>query len=206
MFPEGPEKLWMHTAVTNPSFNENAFALAATHFESRNLTLAIMFSCSDEQINSIRGLVDTWKDAIGHPLLMLGIYAELQLDRLVAIANTRYEEYEKLIEEVELEPDKKGKDRFSWEMIKKVRLSRELSKKVEEEVRTTKHQLSKARSSALRALKSSGRLTETTNLFSERFDDIVTRIDGLCARCRIMFEGISFTTDIVSCPLDHIVA
>lgn len=190
----------MHTAVTNPSFNENAFALAATHFESRNLTLAIMFSCSDEQINRIRGLVNTWIDAIGHPLLMLGIYAELQLDRLVAMVNTRYGEYESLIEKVEFEAVKKGKDRFSWGMIKAVRSAREASKKVEEEVETAKLQLSKARSSALQTLEDPVGRTETTELFSERFNDIVTRLDGLGARCRIIVEGISFTTDIVGYP------
>ncbi|KAI0108201.1 hypothetical protein F4814DRAFT_441751 [Daldinia grandis] len=207
-FPKGPSRVWMHTAVANPDFNENSFAIAATHFDKKNITLAAMFSCSEEQILRIRGLVDTWKDAIGHPLLMLGIYAELQLDRLGAMVNTRYGAYEVLMELVKKEVEKKGGDRFGWEMIDTVRSNREDSKKVEEEIKTTRLQLSKACSSALEILKTRtedrlAEMAETTNLFSERFNDIITRLDGLGAKCQIIVEGISFTTDIIRSELSR---
>ncbi|KAI8957389.1 hypothetical protein F5Y11DRAFT_339808 [Daldinia sp. FL1419] len=202
-----PGRIWMHTAVANPNFDENSFAMAGTHFEQKHLTLAVMFSCSDEQIDRIQGLVNTWKEAIGHPLLMLGIYAELQLDRLVAIVDKRYRKYEKLMRKVEAQAAKDSKERFSWKMIKKVRLTRETSKKVEEEVETTRLQLSKAYSSALERFKDHKEdyvgIEETTNLFSERFVDIATRFDGLGARCRIIVEGISFTTDIIRSELSR---
>ncbi|KAI0849269.1 hypothetical protein F5Y00DRAFT_261739 [Daldinia vernicosa] len=216
---ENREKIWMHTAVTNPDFDENSFAMAGTHFDRKNTTLGVMFSCSDSQIYRIKGLVNTWKDAIGHPLLMLGIYAELQLDRLVTMVNKRYDEYQKLMDDVESEAANDAKDRFSWKTIRTVRLNREESKKVEEEVEATKLQLSKACSSALKTLQTQReeelkdeslredeslmKKAEITNLFLERFNDIVTRLDGLSARCRVIVEGISFTTDIIRSELSR---
>ncbi|KAI0593287.1 hypothetical protein F4775DRAFT_578469 [Biscogniauxia sp. FL1348] len=214
-FSGDQEKLWMHTAVTNPDFDEGSFAMAATHFEKKNLTLAVMFGCSDDQIMRIQGLVNTSEGAKKHPLLMLGIYAELQLDRLVAMVEKSYKEYEKLVEDLErqLAGDVEERNPFSWKTIREVRLTREAGKKVEAEVETTKLQLSKACSSALQTLESlndsastetaATTEAETTNIFSERFNDIATRLDGLSARCRNIVEGITFTTEIITSELSR---
>ncbi|KAI2603725.1 hypothetical protein GGR54DRAFT_622107 [Hypoxylon sp. NC1633] len=244
-FSEGQhatERLWMHTAViprpkdvdskakSNPdnadSFADDdadPFAIAATHFEGRHFTAAVMFGCSNHQIDRMRKLVNTWKEAKGHPLLMLGIYAELQLDRLNAVVGERDRAYETLIKKVGYEAERKSKDRFGWELIKEVRSTREVSMKVQEEVNATKLQLRKACDSALKTLETpkdqrqtdqrqtdqmpeyqrptDQRTSDTTNLFSERFNDIITSFDGLSARCRIIVEGISFTTDIIRSEL-----
>ncbi|KAI0893405.1 hypothetical protein F4806DRAFT_505072, partial [Annulohypoxylon nitens] len=189
--------LWMHTAVTNPDFGESPFAMASTHFENRNLTLGVMFGCSDDQVERIQNLINTWEDAMEHPFLMLGISAQLQLDRIVTMVTTSYNDYLEILKKVEKEAQGKGKDRFSWATINEVRSTREKGKMVEEEVQETKRQLSKARQSALDTLKtlpsqSSQASNETTYLFSERFHDIIDRLDSMGAKCRIIIEGISY--------------
>ena len=226
-FPGFREKLWMHTFTINPK-SYQAFAVAATHFESCRFTFSIMVGCTDDQISNVKRLVTGWQDASGHPLLMLGICAELELNRLENLIGKQRRDYEKLMEKIEDDAVSIRHDRFSWELIKEVRSIRETSKKVEEETETTKLQLSKAILPAIATLsdqynhdgppaataaatpaatlpttiiRQNRETLEITNLFSERFNDILSRFDGLSAKCRIYVEGISFTTDIVSLPV-----
>ncbi|KAJ3578757.1 hypothetical protein NPX13_g1802 [Xylaria arbuscula] len=251
------EKLWMHVAMTHPRYGlpENpAFALAATHFQTRNFTFAIMVGCSARQIRRVKSLVQGWKDAVGHPLLMLGICAELHLERLEGLTVKQANVYQNLLKSVHTNAIGKNDDKFSWRLIEEVRDAREEGKKVEAEVNTTRLQLSNAVSSSIckllaqydtelkpsndtyseltrdrkgksvdRSTASSGSTAtfngdgasgttadpqhelelkiETTHLFEERFNDILSRLDRLSAECRISVEGISFTTDIIRSEL-----
>ena len=203
-FSQVREKLWMHTFTINPKSHQ-AFAVAATHFESCEFTFSIMVGCTDDQINNVKRLVAGWQDASGHPLLMLGICAELELNRLENLIGKQRLAYQGLMEKIEDDAVSVGHDRFSWELIKEVRSIRDESKTVEEETETTKLQLSKAILPGIKTLldqyaNNRETFVEITNLFSERFNDILSRLDGLSAKCRIYVEGISFTTDIVSLP------
>lgn len=196
-----------------------------------------MVGCTDDQINNVKRLVAGWQDASGHPLLMLGICAELELNRLENLIGKQRRAYENLMEKIEDNGVSIGHDRFSWELIKEVRSIRDESKTVEEETETTKLQLSKAILPGIATLlaqytndgtsrggenldtrpsaattpaaatttptpiairQNRETFVEITNLFSVRFNDILSRFDGLSAKCRIYVEGISFTTDIVS--------
>ncbi|TGJ87103.1 hypothetical protein E0Z10_g1707 [Xylaria hypoxylon] len=251
------EKLWMHVAMTRRRYSPReypAFALAATHFQTQNITFAIMVGCSEQQIGKVESLVQGWGDAVGHPLLMLGICAELHLDRLESLTIQQDSIYRNLLNSVQANATSDSNDKFSWELIKEVRNAREESKRVEAEVNTTRLQLSNAVSSSISKLlaqyeaqydtsrrqnnNTSGRMsadmkgkstahylssslsdisdtdsmvaklqrewelkTETTHLFEERFNDILSRLDGLSAQCRISVEGISFTTDIIRSEL-----
>jgi len=277
------EKLWMHTVASDPldpwAFTMNAsqplqegekswpFAVAATHFESREFTIAVMVGCSQIQIETVRRLVKGWQDASGHPLLMLGLCAELELDRLDHLIHRQGKAYDQLKTELTSNAASKSPDRFSWELIDKVRAISEESNKIEEEVKTTKLQLFKACSFGITAVikqhehgetvcgTNAPRLgrsdcdngpgdgtvgigynateetavpfvhtattgndgdvlaapttddyeifVETTAMFSERFNDILSRFDGLCSNCRIYVENISFATDIVSLFLER---
>ncbi|KAI0428509.1 hypothetical protein F5Y09DRAFT_357694 [Xylaria sp. FL1042] len=245
------EELWMHVAMTRPRYGlprYPAFALAATHFQTQNVTFAIMVGCSKSQIDKVESLVRGWGDAVGHPLLMLGICAELHLDRLEELTIKQDNIYQKLLNSVKKNATSDSNDKFSWELIEEVRRAREEAKRVEAEVDITKLQLSNAVSSSVRKLlaqyeKPSNTSTEqvnimttdlkgkstahsnvssncndadtpiaklqqelelkieTTHLFEERFNDILSRLDGLSAQCRISVEGISFTTDIIRSEL-----
>ncbi|KAI0387447.1 hypothetical protein F5Y04DRAFT_240201 [Hypomontagnella monticulosa] len=200
------KKLWMHTAIANPYFEEDAFAVASSHFEGRHLTLAVMFGCSECQIDRINGLLNACGEFLGHPLLMMGIYAELQLDRLVSLVNATQRNYDILMDGIDNDINRGKRDCFTWKTIREVRLIREESMKVEEEITATKLRLATACSSALETLKESGcpdYESETTRRFRERSNDITTRLEDQVTRCRIVIENISFATDIIRSELSR---
>jgi hypothetical protein len=152
------DKLWMHIAMTS-ALGPNNFAIASTHVERVHLTLAIMIGCSREQIKRVGELVRGSEDAIRHPLLMLGICAELQLDRLkelvldtvtMGLETTR--RLEATRDDTTGPTAHQHRGEITWDLINQVRTRRDKSKRAEEEVKATKRQLSKALPPALGSL------------------------------------------------------
>jgi hypothetical protein len=152
------DKLWMHIAMSS-AIGPNNFAIASTHVERKHLTLGIMIGCSQQQIKRVHELVEGSEDAIKHPLLMLGICAELQLDRLKELVLYTVTEGLKTTRAVEAvgddtpksDPQQHGGE-ITRSLINQVRACRYKSKRAEEEVRATKRQLSKALPPALGSL------------------------------------------------------
>lgn len=284
------EKVWMQTAATNPEDGRRyGFALAATHIESRRFTYAVMVGCTHDQIRKVKKLVEGWEEGAKHPLMMLGVCAELHLQRVEALVSKRSDEYKKLKNKLD---ESRGTNQFNWNMIDSVRLEREESIRAATEINTTISQLSKAYQSGIKTLRDqyqdnassqtsssssvasqtspsssvasrtspspavasqttlspavggqtspspavtsqtspspavtsqtspsptvgsqtspspAGQATsnkdeaiEVTNLFEERFQDILSRLEGLGAECQIGVEGISFSTDVIRSEL-----
>jgi hypothetical protein len=219
------EVLWMHTAMTNIQ-GPDTFALASTHFSRANLTVAVMIGCSVAQMRRVESLLRGTERAIGHPLLMLGIYAELQLDRLRKLVKDSgakcVETTRRLENEAPHDLHDATRKKITWDLINEVRAVRAESKSAEEEVRATKRQLSKALPPAVNkrlngnenndedadaADSPESEINEDvdiTNMFLERFADIFTQFEGLTADCRINVEEMSFAADIVGWPLNLI--
>ncbi|PMD48055.1 hypothetical protein L207DRAFT_559805 [Hyaloscypha variabilis F] len=230
-----PDKLWMHIAMTS-SLGPNNFAIASTHVERVHLTLAIMIGCSKGQIKRVQELVQGSEDAIRHPLLMLGICAELLLDRLKELVSdavtkgletTRNYIYLYTLEATRDDTTRPNayqhKGDVTWDLINQVRARRDQSRRVEEEVKTTKRQLSKALPPALGSLIDRSENNdytdnkddrkkndsvheldqddEVTNMFTERFADIFDQFDILIAECRISVEDMSFSADMIRSEL-----
>lgn len=154
------EDVWMHAAATNPKDGfPNGFAMAATHIASRCFTYAVMVGCSEQQIRKVTRLVTEWVDGTKHPLLALGICAELHLDRLDTLVTDRALAYSQL--RIDLDRDKEA-GTLSWDTIKRVRTTREVSRNVEEEVNTTRLQLAKAHKSSVGKLREDYKPTAPT--------------------------------------------
>jgi hypothetical protein len=117
-----------------------AFAMASTHIDCKNLTLAIMIGCTRKQIDRVCELLENAEDAIRHPLLTLGICAELHLDRLKGLVNDKVTKCLRTT----LDLAKTHRHQITWEIIDQVRTRRDESKRAEEEVKATKRQLLKA--------------------------------------------------------------
>lgn len=202
------QELRMHTAMVPPLWRDS-FALASTHFCENRLTLAVMFGCSSEQIGKVKNLLEGREDAVGTELLMLGICAELHLDRLRNLAFGWSKECYKSKDDLE----KRNQQTLDWDLIKKVGVDRAETKKAEEEIKATKRQLYKALPSVMRTRLSKddnateighnlkGSLldnpTELPELFLERFADIFAQFEGLVATCWVSVEELSFTADAV---------
>ena len=59
-----------------------AFAISAVHFENAKLTLAVVLGATEQQVSMIQVLLTEASEAIGEPLLILGLSSELALDLL----------------------------------------------------------------------------------------------------------------------------
>ncbi|KAH8810715.1 hypothetical protein F5884DRAFT_259217 [Xylogone sp. PMI_703] len=218
------EALWMYVAMIarfSPSDPES-FALASTHFNRTNLTLAIMIGCSVKQMKRVEELIEGSEDVINHPLLVLGICAELQLDRLEKLVDDKVTEslgITRLIQAIRLQEAGQNRE-ITGTFIDKVHTCRDESKRAGEEVKATKRQLTKALSLSVElsedgngndnnnknnaTLKSKGQLDmddEVTNMFSERFEDIFAEFDTLITECRIVVEEMSLADDFIRSEL-----
>ncbi|GAB1311264.1 hypothetical protein MFIFM68171_01474 [Madurella fahalii] len=80
-YGETSDTLQMCTVNTSVPSGQN-FALSATHFKDANLTLAVILGATPQQVDKIENLLGNAEEAIGHPLLMLGLSAELMSDLL----------------------------------------------------------------------------------------------------------------------------
>jgi hypothetical protein len=75
-------ELEMRSAVAAPYSRPRSFSLFSTHFARSRLSLAILYSCNTAQLARIAGLLQASPEVASHPLLMVGVFAELQLDRM----------------------------------------------------------------------------------------------------------------------------
>jgi hypothetical protein len=78
------DTLLMCTINTSTASHEG-FAVSTTHFEQAKLTLAVVLGATAQQVNRVELLLRNAREAIGHPLLMLGLSAELLLDLLTGL-------------------------------------------------------------------------------------------------------------------------
>jgi hypothetical protein len=138
----------------------DAFALASTHLEKSKLTLAIIIGCSVKQMTRVESLLRGSEDAIRHPLLMLGICAELQLGRLRKLVIDEAMKCQITTRSLERcgetqtpnDAHKATNQEITWALINEVRANRDGIKRAGEEVRATKRQLYKALPPALVSL------------------------------------------------------
>lgn len=75
------DTLLMCTINTSTASHEG-FAVSTSHFKQAKLTLAVVLGATEQQVGRIEFLLRNADEAIGHPLLMLGLSAELLLDLL----------------------------------------------------------------------------------------------------------------------------
>lgn len=76
--------------INTSTASQDGFAVSTAHFKEANLTLAVVLGATKQQIDRVETLLGNAKEAIGHPLLMLGLSAELMLELLAeSIDNMR---------------------------------------------------------------------------------------------------------------------
>ncbi|EPE35037.1 hypothetical protein GLAREA_10732 [Glarea lozoyensis ATCC 20868] len=177
-----------------------------------------MMGCSQNQIEKVQELLKFSEKGIKHSLLMIGICAELHLDRLTTLVGkykAKCKEAIELInpsntetileehsntekEETHLDGPRRE---ITWDFIEKVRFNRDQSKRAEEEVRATQRQLEKALPKGFlqQTYQFSDRDSDdvVTQAFADRFADIFVEFEGLIADCRIAVDGMEFTADMI---------
>ncbi|KAI1179651.1 hypothetical protein F4777DRAFT_600438 [Nemania sp. FL0916] len=215
---KGP--VWMQVGTTTPAATEG-YAFASTHFESQRFTYAIMVGCSVAQIDKVRKLLSSFEDSSKHPLLMLGIFAELELRRLEELVSRQKGSYNYLIKRLEGQQGGTSTSRFSWDVVRDVLETRDEFQSAEAEIEAAKRQMENGCIRQVDELweryqkkkkkpqeegntpsdEAEERLNEVTRLFSERFHDILLRLEGLGAQCRLRAENISTRTELIRSQL-----
>ncbi|KXX80970.1 hypothetical protein MMYC01_203906 [Madurella mycetomatis] len=140
-YDETSDTLQMYTVNTSVPSGQN-FALSATHFENANLTLAVVLGATPRQVDKVDDLLGNAQEAIGHPLLMLGLTAELMLDLLTDPVESMRDRCVKMIRKSQEMLSITG--RKGTEYALQVEAIRSESQWLDEAVKTTKQNLVKA--------------------------------------------------------------
>ncbi|KAK4673971.1 hypothetical protein QC763_0019500 [Podospora pseudopauciseta] len=167
----------------------HSVAISSTYFSSSKLTVAVLFSCSEEQIARVEDLLASSPEVKSHPLLTVGLFAELHKDRMQEIVKNALYECTAAITELKLDRDAPSVVKRDFKLSRKLRNCRLKTKMAEEEVRTTKGLLEKM----ITQVEEEQRLTRR---FKQRFEEIGIELDALMARCRIMFDDMTYSEEL----------
>ncbi|KAK4682469.1 hypothetical protein QC764_0019470 [Podospora pseudoanserina] len=189
---------WDHQSWTSSA---HSVAISSTYFSSSKLTVAVLFGCSEEQIARVEDLLASSPEVKSHPLLTVGLFAELHKDRMQEIVKNALYECTAAITELKLDRDAPSVVKRDFKLSRKLRNCRLKTKMAEEEVRTTKGLLEKMipqveEEQRLYQSWDDGEFATSTRRFKQRFEEIGIELDALMARCRIMFDDMTYSEEL----------
>lgn len=79
---QGHTDVEVHTAVSAPYNQPGSISMSCTYFSKPKLSLAVIYGCDSNQLRRVTRLLRESPEVATHPLLMVGIFAELQLNRI----------------------------------------------------------------------------------------------------------------------------
>jgi hypothetical protein len=206
----GHEVVEMYTAATSRVWPEN-LAIASTHFRHSRLTIAVIFGCTAEQMKMVEKLLLGAPEVKSHPLLMVGLFAELHRDRVTDIVMDAVADCDIATMKLGLNGETRPQVRRSFELSRELRNCRLKTKKAEEEIRSAQGQLHKMMQQIEEWVHRTGSSTgvqgaewlgddfTTSNIrFKHRFEEISIEFDALMARCRMTFDDMTYSEELVS--------
>ncbi|KAK0615642.1 hypothetical protein B0T17DRAFT_538680 [Bombardia bombarda] len=128
----------MYTATMSTMFPGN-LAISSTYFKDSRLTKAVIYGCNSRQMERVEKLLRESPEVKDNPLLMVGVFAELQRDVLDELVLSTLISCDENIGIFSLSDDNKTKR--TREHMNAIRDCHNKAKMVEEEVRETKTQL-----------------------------------------------------------------
>lgn len=190
---------WDHQSWTSA----NSLAISSTYIEASKLTVAVIFGCSEQQMARVEELLASCPEVKSHPLLTVGIFAELHKDRIQEIVKKAIYECNAAFTDLKLDRDAPPLVKRDFKLNRKLRNWRLKTKIAEEEVRTTKGLLQKMISQVeeeqqLQSFQYDGEFATSTRRFKQRFTEIEIELDALMARCRMMFDDMTYSEELVS--------
>jgi len=93
---DGKETLEMYTAVTSWE-SPYPIAISLTYFHSLKQSSAVIYGCDNDQMDRIVELLNASPEVKSHPLLMVGVFAELQRDRLEKLVDGVVDQCDKVV-------------------------------------------------------------------------------------------------------------
>ncbi|KAK4191059.1 hypothetical protein QBC35DRAFT_538948 [Podospora australis] len=203
------DMLEMFTAVMTSTDKPLSLSVSSTYFPKSRLSMAVFFSCSSEQKNLIESLLEGSPETSDHPLLVPGLFAELQRHRLeqvllevLALSEMTMYRLE-VLEGVRTTGVKREKLRLTWKRNDRIRESIIKAKRAEEEARFTKSQLLKMTKDIMeksRAVRIR-RFRKQLGRFQRRFDEINVGLDDMMAQCRLIADSLTYAQNLVGAPV-----
>ncbi|GAB1313737.1 hypothetical protein MFIFM68171_03947 [Madurella fahalii] len=202
------EELEMFTAVMTSTDRPHNISMSSTYFTKRRLSVAVIYNCNNDQKLRVEELLGDSPEVSSHPLLMVGIFAELQRDRVQKRVTAVNRVGDEIIEEVdrvlvERAEDVKSNSGKIWKFLKILQQCIANSKTAEEEVRAVRRQLEmitrqiETQSSAW----TQQEFIDATNRYERRFEEIKMELDGMMAECRMTAENL--TNMAALCMSEH---
>jgi hypothetical protein len=142
----GTEPVELFTAVAPVVNYDDGIAISSTHFTKSQLTLAVIYGCSEEQMKRVEILLQMSPEVRSHPFLVAGLFAELQRDRVEVLVQGLENELDKIINrELHFNNEyvPKEKRALGWSTNRRICGFRKGAKRVEAEIQTLKEELEK---------------------------------------------------------------
>jgi hypothetical protein len=209
---EGWHDTLLMCTINTETTSQRGFAVSTTHFENAKLTLSVVLGATENQVSRVRHLLSEAHEAIGHPLLMLGLTAELLLDLSTEAIEKGRDECVKVTREFRDLWDRTG--RPGADIVMRVENIRSGTTRLDEEVRTSKQMLKKAMEFYCpddnQGSTSPGSLStpfggEDNAKFVKakiraRFQDIFFQLDSLMTKTRVSVQEMSSMSATVMSP------
>ncbi|KAL2149109.1 hypothetical protein VTH82DRAFT_8457 [Thermothelomyces myriococcoides] len=190
----------LHTAVAAPFNRPGSFTLSCTYICDSRLSLAVFYSCDKAQTRLIENLLATHPEAASHPLLMVGVFAELQMERMLGLLRKVHEMCDKTMRQFERDWSVRCTS-FIRDLNKQLLDGVFMAKEAEEEMRAVQAQLKEMadriddqkkdwqrRIIVFSRTDESAIFIDLFDRFKRRFREIHMELDGLMAQCRIAAE------------------
>ncbi|KAK0611743.1 hypothetical protein B0T14DRAFT_439727 [Immersiella caudata] len=187
--------------MTSADFQHN-FALSATQFDERCLTLMVVLGATDEQVQKVEDLLRNADDALGHPLLMLGLCAELLLQHMQDIVEDAVDKCIETTRTMRPQSLSIGSVPSTNQVISfmdRVQRNRRRSQQIEDEVKLTKAYLTKQlpKKAVTDGNLEDREIDEVTERFYERFEYIFLEMDALMSKSKIYADEMSFNAETI---------
>ncbi|KAK4643008.1 hypothetical protein QC761_000450 [Podospora bellae-mahoneyi] len=149
----------------------------------------------------VEDLLASCSEVKSHALLTVGIFAELHKDRMQEIVKKGIYECTAAITDLKLDRDAPPLVKRDFKLNRKLRNWRLKTKMAEKEVRTTKGLLQKMitqveEEQQLQSFQYDGEFATSTRRFKQRFTEIQIELDALMARCRMMFDDMTYSEEL----------
>jgi hypothetical protein len=205
------QNLELHTAVAASLERPGTFSLSCTYFSSSRLSLAVLYACDSDQVERVKQLVQMSPEVASHPLLMVGIFAELQLSRMRKMMS----EVHRLVDENNhlLLRVPAPQPLTMWELSGKLAAGVRGARNAEVELRAVQANLNDTASriddwkEAWRSLAPSWEETQLGNgasvmasveRYKCRFKEIQLELDDMIVQCRAAVEQQTYDGELVS--------
>ncbi|KAK3394324.1 hypothetical protein B0H63DRAFT_555556 [Podospora didyma] len=183
-----------------------SIAFTSTHTIARKSTCGIFFGCTDDDIARVDTLLKNCETTWSHPLLLLGIFVELQRRRLADITSDIVTDVVQVAADVRSQSEEKWgwseNEGITLDDLVKVNDLRKKSIMIGEEVSIALRQLEKITAYAESLLQSSNKNLEgclhDTNRFIHRFKEVGHDLQSFMADCNVNVSEIVLIAEMLS--------